>query len=163
MFSFAIVDSTIQINPIIQDAIFAIRDETDLEIVTVLLTDGPLSFSELKSKLKLHQTILDRKLDKLMNSALVNHFYSRTKDSKRYSFYECTALAKDLLDKFYEIQTPRPVVPLAITPFYIPGSDIVSFEAELTGMIEAAENIKKRLRFRHFPREVRRLERNVTA
>jgi len=112
------------ISPLVQGAILAFKDSRDFDIISLLLAEGSMAFSELRERLHINQTDLDRRLNRLMNGAMVNNFYAKKEGSRKYSFYESTELATDLFSKLNAIQQPRSVIPVDKNPFYDPGPGI---------------------------------------
>ena len=136
-------DALFKINPLIREAILALKDAVDFELISLLMVEEYLSFSELKKKLGINPTELDRRLNRLMNGALVNNYYAKRKGRRGHSFYEATSLAKGIFVKLAEIEKPISPIPIAVNPFYMPGPEIDSLHRDLRSALDTVE------RFRH--------------
>jgi len=128
-------DST-EIDLLIQGAVLSLKEPIDFKLMSLLIRKGPLSFSQLREKLKLKSTTLDRCLKRLMNGALLNNYYAKKKDGRAYSFYEVTLLGQDLFDCLKELGRPSSVVPSVPNPFYQPGPDILDYVQKMSGLLE---------------------------
>jgi DNA-binding Lrp family transcriptional regulator len=114
-----------EVSPLVQTAVLALRESTDFKLISMLLTEGRMPFSEIKDKLKLEPVVVDRCLKRLMNGALLDNYYAKEKESRAYSFYEVTLLGRDLFASLADLGRPSSAVPKARNPFYQPGPEIL--------------------------------------
>lgn len=119
----------------------SLREPIDFKIVSLLLTEGPIPFSKLRTELQLEPTTLDRCLKRLMDGALLSNFYSKKEDCRAYSFYEATPLAQALFGFLIELGKPRSTIPVASNPFYQPGPEISDYLREI---LRLTEQMRKR-------------------
>lgn len=68
----------------------AISDELGFRILGILIKQGPMSFSEIKTELKLNSNSLAKCLRSLMKNGLLENYYEKKEDKKIYSFYKAT-------------------------------------------------------------------------
>jgi DNA-binding HxlR family transcriptional regulator len=132
-----------QINPLVQSAILVLKDSKDFSIVSLLINNGATAFSVLKKHLEINQTELDRRLNRLMNGALVNNFYAKHEGRRVHSFYEATELAETIFEKLEDVQKPSSPIPLDRNPFYLPGPDIELLHGNLRNALDTLERLKR--------------------
>jgi DNA-binding transcriptional ArsR family regulator len=81
----------------LKDAIKALSDDVRMTIITLLLKETELSFSQLKERLQIDSGTLNHHLKILMKAALVDNYYYKKPNISDYSFYALTSFAEDLI------------------------------------------------------------------
>ncbi|MCX6649752.1 MAG: winged helix-turn-helix transcriptional regulator [Candidatus Bathyarchaeota archaeon] len=71
-------------------------NEQSLTVFLTLLEGGEMSFSELKTRMGVEGSALTYQLQRLMESALVEHYYRHELGNDRYSFYSVTEFGRHL-------------------------------------------------------------------
>lgn len=138
-----------EVSPLIQSAVLSLRAPIDFKIVSLLMQEGSMPFSELRGRLKLKPTTLDRCLKRLMDGALLNNFYAKKEESETYSFYEVTPLGQELFVSLINLGRPNSALPVAPNPFYQPGPQILD---DIHKMSELIERLRQKV---ELPRSVK--------
>lgn len=82
------------------DGLFAIGGNPRLIESLDSASSAGLSFSELEERTGLNPASLDRQLGALLESALIENYLERRKDTKEYSFYRLTGLGQAMFRAF---------------------------------------------------------------
>lgn len=69
-------------------------NEQSLAVFVTLLEGDEMSFSELKKRLGMEGSALTYQLGRLMESALVEHYYRHELGNEKYSFYAATEFGR---------------------------------------------------------------------
>ena len=92
----------------IRRAIRGLASDYRAAIFVALYKHGELSFSELQKKLEIGKAKLNFHLGKLIESALVHHYYKHELGNEKYSFYNATPFGQNFLETLGEFFRPRP-------------------------------------------------------
>jgi len=77
-------------------------------IFVVLYKHGELSFSDLQKKLEIDKAMLNYHLGKLVESALVHHYYKHKLGIEKYSFYNVTPFGQNFVEILSQFLRPQP-------------------------------------------------------
>jgi DNA-binding MarR family transcriptional regulator len=116
----------VEIDPILQNAIFAIGNSDDYELLRLLINEGPKAFSGIKEATELNQTQISRILKKLSNGGLIDRYVDFAETTRRYSFYRSTSLAEELLFKIQELQENENLIDMPYQSLQLYDSDVAS-------------------------------------
>lgn len=92
----------------IRHAIRGLASDYRAAIFIALYKHGELSFSELQKTLEIDKAKLNFHLGKLVDSALVQHYYKHELGNEKYSFYNATSFGQDFVENLSEFLRPRP-------------------------------------------------------
>jgi len=116
----------------IRHAIRGLDSDYRTAIFVALYKHGELSFSELQKTLKIDKAMLNYHLGKLIESALIHHYYKHELGTEKYSFYNVTPFGQNFVEILSEFLTPQPclIPPLketsATSGVFIIGWDIIA-------------------------------------
>jgi DNA-binding HxlR family transcriptional regulator len=82
-------------------------------IFVALYKHGELSFSDLQKKLEIDKAMLNYHIGKLIESALVQHYYKHELGTEKYSFYNITPFGQDFVEILSHFLRPQPY-PIAL-------------------------------------------------
>jgi len=134
-----------EVNPVFRNAVYAIDDDLDFEMLELFLNDGPKSFTELKESLDINSKVAKDRLEKLIKGSLVVNYLQKSTNSRKYSFYDATELASVFLEHLINMEKPTPPVP--ITGFtWNPTSEIDSFDEDLQNLYVKWNRLKPQRR-----------------
>jgi len=92
-------------------------------IFVALYKHGDLSFSDLREKLEIDKAMLNYHLGKLIESALVQHYYKHELGTEKYSFYNVSPFGQNFVEILSRFLRPQPyTIPLdesSTTPYII--------------------------------------------
>jgi len=77
-------------------------------IFVAMYKHGELSFSDLRKKLEIDKAMLNYHLGKLIESALVQHYYKHELGTEKYSFYSMTPFGQDFVEILSHFLRPQP-------------------------------------------------------
>lgn len=77
-------------------------------IFVALYKHGELSFTALQKTLEIDKAMLSYHLGKLIESALVHHYYKHELGTEQYSFYNMTPFGQNFVETLGQILRPEP-------------------------------------------------------
>jgi len=92
----------------IRRAIRGLDSEYRAAIFVALYKHGELSFSELQKTLEINKAMLNYHLGKLIESAMIHHYYKHELGNEKYSFYAATPFGQNFVETLNEFLRPRP-------------------------------------------------------
>lgn len=92
----------------IRSAIQGLASDHRAAIFVVLYKHGELSFSGLRKKLEIGKAKLNYHLGKLIEGALVHHYYKHELGTEKYSFYNVTSFGQNFVRILSQFMRPRP-------------------------------------------------------
>lgn len=102
----------------IRRAIRGLDNDSRAAIFVALLKHGELSFSDLQKKLEIDKAKLYFHLGKLIESALVKHYYKHELGRDEYSFYSTTKFGNHFVEALIQSLEPKPIweLPSGVVP-----------------------------------------------
>jgi len=92
----------------IRRAIRGLDSDYRAGIFVALHKYGELSFSDLRKKLEIDKAMLNYHLGKLIESALIQHYYKHELGTEKYSFYNITPFGQDFVEILSHFLRPQP-------------------------------------------------------
>lgn len=93
----------------IRRAIRGLDSDYRAAIFVALLKHDELSFSELQKMLEIDKAMLNYHLGKLVESALVEHYYRHELGVDKYSFYSVTHFGQNFVEALSRFLRPEPI------------------------------------------------------
>jgi DNA-binding transcriptional ArsR family regulator len=100
-------DSTLTAPLELRMALRGLGNETSLAVFLALREKREISFSALKKRVGLEGSALTYQLGRLMESALVEHYYRHELGNERYSFYAVTEFGNRIYDAMLNALSPE--------------------------------------------------------
>lgn len=92
----------------IRRAIRGLASDHRAAIFVALHKHGELPFSELQKILEIDKAMLSYHLGKLIESALVHHYYKHELGTEKYSFYNVTPFGQNFVETLSQFLRPQP-------------------------------------------------------
>ena len=97
-------------------AIHALDHDIRLAIISALVENGKMSFSQLKKTLDINQSTLTHHLKILMKGSMITNFYKKEAAIGDYSYYAVTDFCKLVLGSLFQTLMQLPSHPSDIVP-----------------------------------------------
>ena len=83
--------------PVLSRALDALGQENRRKIITLVMSNKDISFSDLSSELNMNSSTLNFHLKELMKASLIDNHYAKTENpGRKYSYYKMTSFGEDL-------------------------------------------------------------------
>jgi len=123
----------------IELAIYGLNHENRRNILTTLIQNGKLSFSEILEKTSIPRSLLANHLNILVKSLLIEHFYEHELGVDRFSYYHLSDYGKRILEclnnALYVVKKETTTIQIIIKhekeATTISGDEVHSFEEEV--------------------------------
>jgi DNA-binding HxlR family transcriptional regulator len=92
----------------IRRAIRGLDNKYRTAIFVALYKNGELSFSDLEKELEIDKAMLTYHLGRLIESALVHHYYRHELGTEKYSFYNVTPFGQNFVEILNQFLRPQP-------------------------------------------------------
>ena len=86
----------------VKDLLVGFSDSENLGLLVALMTNGKMSFNEMKKKFQISPSSLTNRLTVLQDGNLVENFYAKT-DNRVFSYYRVTELPEQILESVHQI------------------------------------------------------------
>jgi len=90
----------------IQLALDGLCNKTRRQILSILLTNDELSFSEIEKLISIESSLLSNHLKILIKNLLVEQFYEHNIKKNKYSFYRISYFGKKFIEALNEVMNP---------------------------------------------------------